>query len=74
MPGLRPLPYRKVEGALKKLGFTVVRQKGSHVIFAHSDGRRTIVPNHAREDIGVGLLRKIIRDVELDVEQFLALL
>jgi len=26
-----------------------VRQKGSHVFLRHPDGRRTVVPAHARE-------------------------
>jgi len=37
----------------------------------HPDGRTTVVPIHTGEDIGRGLLRKIIRDARLDVEEFL---
>lgn len=37
----------------------------------HPDGRATVVPVHPGEDIGRGLLRKIIRDAGVDVEEFL---
>lgn len=67
---LRPLTYRKVAKRLEQLGFKKIRQKGSHVFFRHQDGRTTIVPNHPGEDIGKGLLRKIIRDLDISVEEF----
>jgi predicted RNA binding protein YcfA (HicA-like mRNA interferase family) len=57
--------------ALESLGFVVVRQRGSHVFLRHADGRSTVVPIHSREDIGRGLLRKIIRDAQVEVEEFL---
>ena len=36
----------------------------------HPDGRATVVPVHPGEDIGRGLLRKIIRDAEVDEDEF----
>jgi len=62
------LPMLKADNvinSLKKHGFVVVRQKGSHVRLRHEDGRVTSVPNHPGQDIGKGLLRKILRDTEL---------
>jgi len=41
------------------------------VFLQHPDGRSTVVPVHAREEIGRGLLRKIIKDAEVDVDEFL---
>ena len=35
----------------------------------HPDGRRTVVPVHAGEIIGPGLLSKILRDTEMEVEE-----
>jgi len=69
---LRPLPARRVLVALEELGFRIVRQKGSHVFLRHTDGRTTVVPVHPREDIGKGLLRKIIRDAGVDVDEFMS--
>ncbi|HKP76598.1 MAG TPA: type II toxin-antitoxin system HicA family toxin [Longimicrobiaceae bacterium] len=60
--------------ALGKAGFDVVRIKGSHHFLQHPDGRATVVPVHAGETIGPGLMSKILRDVELTVEQFIELL
>jgi len=60
---------------LKKIGFEIIRQKGSHVFLAHEDGRTTVVPVHPGEDIGRGLLRKIIKeDVKISIQDFQELL
>lgn len=60
---------------LKKIGFEMIRQKGSHVFLAHEDGRTTVVPVHPGEDIGRGLLRKIIKeDVKISIQDFQKLL
>ena len=55
---------------LRHLGFELIRQKGSHAYFRHPDGRATVVPVHRAEDIGRGLLRAILRDIEITPEQF----
>lgn len=56
---------------LMKLGFEEIRQRGSHKYFRHPDGRVTVVPIHSRKDIGRGLLRRILREIEVDREEFL---
>ncbi len=55
---------------LKKAGFQLVRQKGSHARLEHEDGRATTVPIHPGQDIGRGLFRKILRDIEMSLEEF----
>ena len=60
--------------SLRKVGFELVRQRGSHAIMKHPDGRSTVVPIHGRETIGVGLMSKIQRDVGIDREAFIELL
>jgi predicted RNA binding protein YcfA (HicA-like mRNA interferase family) len=60
--------------ALERAGFTIERTRGSHVFLKHTDGRATAVPVHARETIGTGLLRAILRDVEITAEQLRELL
>ena len=61
--------------ALKRMGFVLLRKsKGSHVQFGHPDGRRTTVPLHKGRDIGPGLMRKILRDIEMsgdDLREYL---
>ena len=60
--------------SLRKVGFALVRQRGSHAILKHPDGRSTVVPIHGGETIGVGLMSKIQRDVGIDREEFIDLL
>jgi predicted RNA binding protein YcfA (HicA-like mRNA interferase family) len=74
MSRLPSLTGKRVVKALQQAGFTVVRQKGSHAFMRHSDGRSTVVPLHAGETIGPGLLRKIIHDAEMSREEFMELL
>ena len=64
----------RVIGSLRNVGFEVVRQRGSHVIMKHPDGRGTVVPVHGGETIGGGLLSKIQKDIEIDREAFIGLL
>ncbi len=52
--------------ALGRAGFAVARIKGSHHFLRHADGRVTVVPVHAGETIGPGLLSRILRDAKLD--------
>ena len=47
MSKLRTFNFRKMDKLLRYIGFGVVRQKGSHVFYRHSDGRTTTVPNMA---------------------------
>ena len=66
LPVLKP---REVAALLEKLGFTEVRQKGSHKQYRHPDGRGTTVPFHAGRDISPTLLRKIAKDIGLTAEE-----
>lgn len=74
MPKQPVLTGKTVINALEKIGFQVVRQKGSHVQMEREDGRLVTIPVHAGKTIGKGLLRKILRDAELTKEEFIALL
>ena len=60
--------------ALAKVGFGVLRVKGSHHFLRHQDGRSTVVPVHSGEVIGPGLLHKILRDCRVTTEQLSGLL
>ncbi|HDP34659.1 MAG TPA: addiction module toxin, HicA family [Candidatus Hydrogenedentes bacterium] len=65
------LTAREVIAVLERLGFTHRTLTGtSHRRYVHADGRRTTIPFHATQDIGRGLLRKILNDIELTPEQF----
>jgi predicted RNA binding protein YcfA (HicA-like mRNA interferase family) len=59
---------KKLIRILSSFGFEVVRIKGSHHFLRHLDGRTTVIPVHSNEDIGKGLLRKILSDCDLSVD------
>ena len=60
--------------ALQKIGFKILRQKGSHVRLKHDDNRVVTIPVHARKTIGKGLLLKILKDAELTKDELINLL
>ena len=62
--------FKTMEKILVRLGFQLVRQKGSHVFYRHPDGRTTTVPNHPGRDLARPLLREILREIELTPDQF----
>lgn len=64
----------EVVRALQRAGFSIVRQRGSHVFLQHADGRATVVPVHSGETLGAGLFAKILRDVQLSRDEFSRLL
>jgi predicted RNA binding protein YcfA (HicA-like mRNA interferase family) len=43
-----------------------------HFFLRHADGRVTTVPVHSGEVVGPGLLRSILRDIELSADELLA--
>lgn len=59
-----------MERLLFKLGFERVRQKGSHVFYRHPDGRTTSVPHHPGRDLARPLIKEILREIELSVEEY----
>lgn len=59
--------------ALEKIGFVVYRQRGSHITLIRDEPQcQVTVPNH--KTLAKGTLRSIIRQVELTVDEFVALL
>ena len=72
MPAVPVLKPREVIAILAGLGFEEVRQRGSHKRFRHPDGRARTVPVHAGRDLSPILLRRIARDVGMNVHEFIA--
>ena len=69
MPKLVPIKGKHLLRLLKDLGFLERDAEGSHVFLKHPDGRTTVIPIHNRE-LGRGLLRKILNDIQLSVEEY----
>ena len=74
MTRLPSLTGERIVKAFGKAGFQILRQRGSHIYLKHPDGRATVVPGHKGESIGRGLVRKIMKDADLDQDEFLKLL
>jgi len=68
VPVLKP---REVAALLTRLGFRLVRQRGSHRQYRHADGRGTTVPFHGGRDISPLLLRQIAKDLGITVKELL---
>ena len=72
MAKLPKLTGKELGKIITKLGFIYSHTTGSHMIYKHSDGRKTTVPYHGGEEIGPGLLNKIIKkDLRMTREEFL---
>lgn len=70
MTRLAIISAEDMERILFRLGFDRKRQVGSHVMYTHPDGRCTVVPFHKGEDLGRGLIRKILRDIGISPEEY----
>ena len=72
------LPIISGEKAVKcfeKIGYVIVRQKGSYIRMWHEfdkSKKPLTIPKH--KVLGKGLLRKLVRDAEISVEEFNRLL
>ncbi len=62
------LSGKEVIKTLAKIGYRVVRQRGSHIRLSCSNRKSVTVPDY--KIIGRGLLRKILRNTELSFEAF----
>ena len=60
---------RRFGKLLADLGFKHVRSRGSHAIYKHPDGRRTIVPWHGGKDLPRPLIAEILRQIGLSHEE-----
>lgn len=70
MTRLISISGKKLCKILEKLGFEKVYGKGSHIRFRHQDGRRTVIPVHSNEDLGIGLLNEILKQIKLSREEY----
>jgi len=66
IPFIKPLRLKNI---LTSLGFVQRDAEGSHVFFSHPDGRTTVVPMKSKE-VSRGLLRKILNDCKISVQEY----
>lgn len=68
MPKLPLVTPRRLIVALRRQGFFIERQRGSHIVLRHNDGRITVITNHPR-DLPPGTLKGILSDIDITVEE-----
>ena len=57
---------REVESILKRYGFELISQKGSHRKWRNSElGLQVIVPEHKGKDLPTGTLRNILKGAQI---------
>lgn len=72
MPKLPILTAKELVKIFEKVEYFVVRQKGSHIRMSHKNRDSITIPNH--KIIGRGLLKKILRDSNISVEDLIKLI
>ena len=70
MPALPRLSGREAARAFASVGYQIVRQRGSHLRLRHPTNARLplTVPDH--DELKTGLLRALIRDAGMSIEEF----
>ena len=74
MSKLQLVSAREMEKLLFSLGFTRVRQKGSHIFYRHPDGRFTTIPHHRGRLLSRPLIREILNEIEISPDEYAKLL
>ncbi len=69
-----PAKARDLQKVARRLGFQIVRQKGSHARWKHPDGRATTIPIHGDSEIGGWLFHEILQQLGVSEEDFRKLL
>jgi len=64
----------QIINVLEKIGFSLSRQSGSHKIYKNADNKRVTIPFHSGKILHPKVLKNIINDAGLTIEEFIALL
>ena len=72
MPKLPRLTGKELAKIVERFGFIYSHTVSSHMVYKHPDGRRVTIPYHSGEEIGPGLLNKILKkDLGMTREEFM---
>jgi predicted RNA binding protein YcfA (HicA-like mRNA interferase family) len=74
MAKLPRLTAKQIIAVLEKVGFALTRQSGSHMIFKNASGKRATVPFHSAKTLHPKVLKSILRDADLSIEDLEKLL
>lgn len=68
MPKLPRVSGAQIVRALERLGFTVARQRGSHIVMRRGSSG-CVVPNH--RELKTGTLAGVLKQAGVSVEEFM---
>ena len=71
MPKLPRFTAKDTIALLLERGFVEDRQRGSHKVFYHPDGRRTVVPFHGNKILRLKLIKSIFKEAKIDIKKLL---
>lgn len=75
MPKIPITSGRKLVKVFESIGYEVVRQKGSHIRLINKENPNLppiTIPDH--KEVSIGVMRKLIRDTKIDIEELIKLL
>jgi predicted RNA binding protein YcfA (HicA-like mRNA interferase family) len=67
---LRLVTYKELSKVAESCGFEWQRRQGSHNTFKNPEGRIIVIPDHGGQVIVRPLLRKILRDMGISVDEY----
>ncbi|MCX6785463.1 MAG: type II toxin-antitoxin system HicA family toxin [Candidatus Komeilibacteria bacterium] len=71
MPRLVPISPKRFIKLLLTLGFKNIRTKGSHHFFFNlKTGETTTIPIHGNENLSIGLIKEIMKDINLSLSDY----
>ena len=74
MSELPRITARQIISVIVRYGFVYVRQSGSYKIYKNPQGKRTTVPFHAGKILHLKVLKNILKDADITIEQLQAML
>lgn len=75
MPKLPRITAKEIMSILEKAGFVCVRKSGSHQIYKNKEnGKRTTIPYHSQKILHPKLLKSVLKDADLSIEELIRLL
>ncbi len=69
MPKLPIISGKNLIRILTKIGYRQIRQRGSHIRLSCPNRKSVTIPNY--KSIDRALLRKILRDIKITIEEFI---
>lgn len=55
---------------VESIGFQLVHQSGSHMVFRNNEAKRIVIPYHTGKNLHPKIVSSIIKDIDLSIEDF----